>query len=41
VAATFLDGLGGDAAVDAVTHLTPRQVLMILTSWGAGQAAQQ
>src|SRR6266542_5300880 len=25
VAATFLDGLGGDAAADAVAHLTPRQ----------------
>ena len=35
MAATFLDGLGGDAAADAVAHLTPRQVLMILTSWGA------
>ncbi len=35
VAATFLDGLGGDAAADAVAHLTPRQVLVILRSWGA------
>jgi integrase/recombinase XerD len=35
VAAMFLDGLGGDAAADAVAHLTPRQVLVILTWWGA------
>ncbi|HLQ53202.1 MAG TPA: tyrosine-type recombinase/integrase [Streptosporangiaceae bacterium] len=34
VAAMFLDGLGGDAAGDAVTHLTPRQVLAVLGCWG-------
>jgi len=34
VARVFLDGLGGDADADAMAHLTPRQVLVILRSWG-------
>ena len=34
VAAMFLDGLGSDTAADAVAHLTPRQVLAVLSSWG-------
>ena len=33
VAGMFLDGLGGDAAV-GLEHLTPRQVLAVLGSWG-------
>src|SRR5260370_261425 len=34
VAGMFLDGLGGDASVDGLEHLTPRQVLAVLRSWG-------
>lgn len=34
VAGMFLDGLGGDTAADGVEHLTPRQVLAVLRSWG-------
>jgi integrase/recombinase XerD len=35
VAGMFLDGLGGDAAADGLEHLTPRQVLAVLRSWGS------
>src|SRR5260370_24198169 len=34
VAGMFLDGLGGDASVDGLEHLTPRHVLAVLRSVG-------
>src|SRR5260370_19292946 len=34
VAGMVLDGLEGDASVDGVEHLTAREVLAVLRSWG-------